>query len=180
MNTISEASQNVMLSVIIGKKPLFLPEFFEKIYQLDYPKDKLFLYVIVQNITKYHYVKESLRLWKNEYRSVKFLPSENPAKARQESIHYAKNFKVDSIFFISSSAHLENPTVLKDLIQENVPVVAPFLKTYETFGYARRICDLGFPQSLNDSHSFPHLVTQKGLREWNYEFIKVIPMRRSA
>ena len=68
MNTISEASQNVMLSVIIGKKPLFLPEFFEKIYQLDYPKDKLFLYVIVQNITKYHYVKESLRLWKNEYR----------------------------------------------------------------------------------------------------------------
>ena len=57
-----------MLSVIIGKKPLFLPEFFEKIYQLDYPKDKLFLYVVVQNITKYHYVKESLRLWKNEYR----------------------------------------------------------------------------------------------------------------
>ena len=66
--TISEVSQNVMLSVIIGKKPLFLPEFFEKIYQLDYPKDKLFLYVVVQNITKYHYVKESLRLWKNEYR----------------------------------------------------------------------------------------------------------------
>ena len=108
------------------------------------------------------------------FRSVKFLPSENPAKARQESIHYAKNFKVDSIFFISSTAHLENPKVLRDLIQENVPVVAPFLKTYETFGYTRRICDLGFPQSLNDSHSFPHLVTQKGLREWNYEFIKVI------
>ena len=28
-------------------------------------------------------------------------------------------------------------------------------------------------QPLNDSHSFPFLVTQKGLREYNYEFIKI-------
>ena len=66
---------------------------------------------------------------------MKFLPSENPAKARQEAIHYAKNFKVDSIFFISTSAHLENPQVLKALIQQNVPIG----ELYESFSAKRRL-----------------------------------------
>ena len=131
----------------------------------------------VQVSKKIHWLP--ICIWEKTYifftffRALKFLPSENPAKARQEAIHYAKNFKVDNIFFISSVAHLENPSVLKALIKENVPVIAPFLKTYETFGYARRICDVGMEQPLNDSHSFPFLVTQKGLREYNYEFIKI-------
>ena len=107
------------------------------------------------------------------FSAVKFLPSLNPAKSRQEAIHYAKNFKVGHIFFISTSAHLENPQVLKDLLKQNVPIVAPFLKTYETFGHVRRICDIGLEHPLNDSSAFPDIIAQKGLREQNYEIIKV-------
>ena len=68
---------------------------------------------------------------------------------------------------------MENPQVLKDLLKQNVPIVAPFLKTYETFGHVRRICDIGLEHPLNDSSAFPDIIAQKGLREQNYEIIKV-------
>ena len=65
---------NVMLALIVGKSPLFLPEFLQKVYDLDYPKDHLFIHVTIQNATKYHYVKEVMRKWKQEYRYVKKTP----------------------------------------------------------------------------------------------------------
>ena len=39
------------------------------------------------------------------------------AKAKQDAIHYAKNFRVKFILFLSSLAHLEDPQTLKDLIK---------------------------------------------------------------
>ena len=59
---------NVMLALIVGKSPLFLPEFLQKVYNLDYPKDHLFIHVTIQNATKYHYVKEVMSIWKQEYK----------------------------------------------------------------------------------------------------------------
>ena len=50
----------------------------------------------------------------------------------------------------------------KDLIKADKDVVAPFLMTYETFSHARRVCPIGMHRVINDSNSFPHLVTQKG------------------
>ena len=64
---------NVMLALIVGKSPLFLQEFFQKVYDLDYPKDHLFIHVTIQNATKYHYVKEVMSNWKQEYKYVKIL-----------------------------------------------------------------------------------------------------------
>lgn len=101
------------------------------------------------------------------------LPSESEGKARQEAVHYAKNFRVDSILFMSSAAHLEDPNTLKSLMNQDTTAVAPFLKTYEKFSHARRICDIGLASILNDSSSFPDLVTQKGLRRENYDYILV-------
>ena len=60
-----------MLALIVGKSPLFLPEFLQKIYNLDYPKDHLFIHVTIQNATKYHYVKEVMSKWTQEYKYVK-------------------------------------------------------------------------------------------------------------
>ena len=57
-----------MLALVIGPQPLFLPEFLQKIHNIDYPKNQLFLHVTVQNATKYYYVKEVINSWKNEYR----------------------------------------------------------------------------------------------------------------
>lgn len=101
------------------------------------------------------------------------MPSSNPIKCRQEAVHYAKNFRVDSILFISSNAQLERLDTLHTLVAQNLTIVVPFMKTYEKFGYARRICDIGLAKPLNDSTPFPTLVTQKGLRENNYDKILV-------
>ena len=66
------------------------------------------------------------------------------------------------ILFLSSLAHLEEPQTLKDLIKADKDIVAPFLMTYETFSHARRVCPVGIDRVINDSNSFPHLITQKG------------------
>ena len=166
-------SKKVMLAITVGEKSLFVPEFFQKIQDLDYPKSSLFVHIAVQNSTQYHYIKLLTDPWKSTYKSVKIVPSKNPAKAKQEAIHYAKNFKADYIFFISSVAHFERPDTLKALLKTNTKVVAPFLKTYEKFYYARRLCNVGLSRWLNDSHSFPTLATQKGLREENYDRILI-------
>ena len=166
-------TKDVMLAIVVGEKSLFLPEFFQKIQGLEYPKEHLFVHITVQNSTQYHYIKLLTKQWNTQYKSVKIVPSKNPAKAKQEAIHYAKNFKADSIFFVSSVAHLENPKTLQNLLNSNTKVVAPYLKTYEKFYHARRLCDVGLSRWLNDSHSFHALVTQKGLREENYERILI-------
>ena len=166
-------SKKVMLAITVGEKSLFVPEFFQKIQDLDYPQSNLFVHITVQNSTQYHYIKLLTDPWKSTYQSVKIVPSKNPAKAKQEAIHYAKNFKADYIFFISSVAHFERPDTLKALLKTNTKVVAPFLKTYEKFYYARRLCNVGLSRWLNDSHSFPTLATQKGLREENYDRILI-------
>lgn len=57
-----------MVAMVVGQKSLFLPEFFEKIYQQDYPKEHIFLHVTVQNVTKYEYVRSIVAAWKKEYR----------------------------------------------------------------------------------------------------------------
>ena len=112
-------------------------------------------------------------IWVFFRRKVKLLPSENAAKAKQEAIHYAKNFKVDFIFFLSSHAHLERSDVLNSLVKKDVQVIAPFLKTYEKFSFAYRICQLGRYKQFNDSSSFPNLVAQKDLKLEHYQNILV-------
>ena len=65
---IKENSQDILIAVTIGKQSLFLEEFFEKLYQLDYPKKRTFLHIAIQNRTKYHYVSLYTQQWRNEYR----------------------------------------------------------------------------------------------------------------
>ena len=173
MILISDEIKDVMIAITINQRPLFLPEFFEKIYNLNYPKDHVSLHISVQNGTIYSEIKALMKPWSSEYKKIILLPSENPAKAKQEAIHYAKNLHDEYILFMSDVAHLEEPDTLKALISQNKEVVAPFLMTYEKFSYARRICNLGPRLHNNDSHSFPSLVTQKGLREENYDLILV-------
>ena len=156
-----------MIAVTFGKQLLFLPEFLKSLENLDYPKQHICLHITVQNATKYDLIKSTINSWKPKYKNIKFLPSVNAAKAKQDAIHYAKNFHVNYILFLSSLAHLEDPETLKDLIKANKDIVAPFLMTYETFSYARRVCPVGTQKVINDSNSFPHLVTQKG-KKWHF------------
>ena len=168
-----EEIQDVLITVTVVKQALFLPEFFDKLQNLKYPKSHIFLHVVVQNGTKFDYVKLLLEPVKSQYKKVKFLPSDNPGKAKQEAIHYAKNFRVKSILFLSSVAQLEDPNTLMALVKADKDVVAPFMKTYEKFNHVRRICDAGAGLRLNDSHSFPDLVTLRGIKPQNYEKILV-------
>ena len=79
---------NVMLALIVGKRPLFLPEFLQKVYDLDYPKDHLFIHVTIQNATKYHYVKEVMNKWKQEYRYVKSFTTYLPLKKKNHFFQF--------------------------------------------------------------------------------------------
>ena len=102
-----------MIAVTFGKDFLFLSEFLQTLENLDYPKEHICLHITVQNSTKYDFIKSTINSWRPKYQNIKFLPSANPAKAKQDAIHYAKNFRVNYILFLSSLAHLEDPATLR-------------------------------------------------------------------
>ena len=108
-----ENTKDVMIAVTFGKDFLFLPEFLQTLENLDYPKEHICLHITVQNSTKYDFIKSTINSWRPKYQNIKFLPSANAAKAKQDAIHYAKNFRVNYILFLSSLAHLEDPATLK-------------------------------------------------------------------
>ncbi len=98
---------------------------------------------------------------------------EDPVKIKLETIQRAQTLKTKYIFFVSSVVQLERTDTLDILVEQDKTIISPFLKTYEKFGYARRICDVGLEKPLNDTHSFPKLVTQGGLRDYNYPKILI-------
>jgi hypothetical protein len=57
-----------MFAITVADKTLFLPEFFDKLYAQDYPKNNIFIHIAVQNITKVEYVRNLIKPWTKEYR----------------------------------------------------------------------------------------------------------------
>lgn len=125
-------SFTVLISLFIEFPTPFLEEYFDKILSLNYPKDKI--HIFIHNRVEYHekLVETFLEHAKNEkYLSVKALNYKDgitEATARELAVNRCLTKKCDYLFVVDSDVHLENLDTLVELIALNQTFVAPMIK----------------------------------------------------
>lgn len=139
---------NIFIAILAKQKEKVLPLFLRSLYELDYPKENISLYVRTNNNTDN--TKEILESWlakhREEYRYVSYDSSDIAdavqeykvhewngvrfralAKIRQASIDECLKTDCDYYFVIDVDNFLF-PETLKDLIQADKSIVAPLLR----------------------------------------------------
>lgn len=163
----------VHMSLFIEVNTPFIEGFFSKIYQLEYPKERIHLFI--HNTMKYHsvHVKNFTEKFGSEYLSLKEIKPEDGSpewSARDLSLSQCLAKNCDLYFAVDSTAHLDNPFTLKLLIEQNRTVVAPMLvrpgKAWSNFWGA--LTNDGFYARSNDYMDIVYS-NKRGL--WNVPFI---------
>ncbi|PNF43292.1 Procollagen-lysine,2-oxoglutarate 5-dioxygenase 3 [Cryptotermes secundus] len=120
----------VLIAVFIEQPTPFLEEFLDKLYHIEYPREKLHLFV--HNSAEFHaeLVEDFLSQHGEEYRTIKRINPSHKTKeseARSLAINYCLTVECEYYLNLDSDAHLDNPHALRLLIEQNRSVVAPLL-----------------------------------------------------
>lgn len=120
----------VVIGMFIEQPTPFLEEFLHKFVALNYPKDKIHL--VLHNNAAYHakQIDGFVEQHGKEYQSLKFISHEDKVKewhARNMGIEECLKRKCDYYFNLDAVAHVDNPHLLKLLIEQNRPVIAPMM-----------------------------------------------------
>ncbi|KAJ8376052.1 hypothetical protein SKAU_G00066320 [Synaphobranchus kaupii] len=125
---------SITVGVFIEQPTAFLPEFFERLLSLDYPKDKLT--VFVHNNEVYH-EKHIQKFWeenKNTFKSFKVVGPEevlSQGEARNMGMDSCRQDSgCDYYFSIDADVVLTNRQTLKLLIEQNRKIVGPLVSRH--------------------------------------------------
>ncbi|CAH1960621.1 unnamed protein product [Acanthoscelides obtectus] len=163
----------VYMAIFIEVNTPFLEEGLQKVYNLDYPKERMHLFI--HNAAKYHtsLVKNFTEKYASEYLSFKQILAEDGTPewtARDLSLDQSTAKNVDWYFSLDSIVHLDNPQTLRLLIEQNRSVVAPLLvrsgKAWSNFWGA--LTKDGFYARSKD---YLEIVYNKKRGLWNVPFI---------
>ncbi|CAK1588530.1 unnamed protein product [Parnassius mnemosyne] len=140
----------VAISVLIRNKAHTLPYFFSSLMNLDYPKDRIYIWIysdfnadnsvdIIEDwVEKYGpdynaiYVTTNTttgQLHPDEKISTNWSPQhfQHVIHLREDAIRFARRMWADFIFMIDADVFLTNPSTLKVLVNKDFTVVAPML-----------------------------------------------------
>ncbi|XP_068199821.1 procollagen-lysine,2-oxoglutarate 5-dioxygenase 2 isoform X2 [Antennarius striatus] len=165
---------NVLVGVFIEQPTPFLPEFFQQLLTLDYPKDKIKLFV--HNNEVYH-EKHIQKFWeenRNTFHSFKVVgPEENlsQGEARNMGMDLCRqNAKCDYYFSIDSDVMLTNRQTLKLLIEQNRKIIGPLVtrhnKLWSNFWGA-----LSLDGYYARSEDYVDIVQRKRVGVWNIPYM---------
>ncbi|XP_065582274.1 procollagen-lysine,2-oxoglutarate 5-dioxygenase 1-like isoform X1 [Artemia franciscana] len=120
----------VVMGVFIGAPTPFLEEFLTKISGITYPKRRIHLFI--HNNAEYHskQIEEFVKEVGPLYKSVKFIRHTDDIKewhSRNLAIEECVQKKCDYYFNVDAVAQIDNPHILKLLIEQNRPIVAPMM-----------------------------------------------------
>ncbi|XP_056420797.1 procollagen-lysine,2-oxoglutarate 5-dioxygenase 2 isoform X2 [Hyla sarda] len=121
----------VTVGVFIEQPTPFLPEFFKRLLALDYPKEKLSLFI--HNSEVYH-EKHVQKFWKEAKTVIKNLKVVGPeemitqAEARNMGMDICRQDSECNYYFsLDADVALTNPQTLKLLIEQNRKIIAPLV-----------------------------------------------------
>ncbi|XP_077365334.1 procollagen-lysine,2-oxoglutarate 5-dioxygenase 2 isoform X2 [Festucalex cinctus] len=165
---------NVLLGVFIEHPTPFLPEFFQRLLTLDYPKDKL--KVFVHNNEVYH-ERHMQKFWeehRNVFSSLKVVgPEENlsQGEARNMAMDLCRqDATCDFYFSIDSDVMLTNAQTLKLLIEQNRKLIGPLVtrhnKLWSNFWGA-----LSLDGYYARSEDYVDIVQRKRVGVWNIPYM---------
>ncbi|XP_051538136.1 procollagen-lysine,2-oxoglutarate 5-dioxygenase 2-like isoform X2 [Myxocyprinus asiaticus] len=164
----------VTVGVYIEQPTPFLPEFLERLRTLDYPKDKLAIFV--HNSEVYH-EKHIQKFWeenKDVFRSFKVVgPEENLSQGEARNMGMdlcRKDLSCEYYFSIDADVMLTNRQTLKLLIEQNRKIIAPLVtrhgKLWSNFWGA-----LSLDGYYARSEDYIDIVQGKRVGVWNIPFI---------
>ncbi|XP_060793871.1 multifunctional procollagen lysine hydroxylase and glycosyltransferase LH3 isoform X2 [Neoarius graeffei] len=180
-DTPDEEMPQVLIAVFIEQPTPFIEEFLERLTTFNYPYTRLRLFI--HNNVVYH-EQHVQRFWKEH----RFLfpnahivgPEENLQhdQARTMAVEVCKNDPAcDYYFSIDSDVALINPDILRVLIEENKPVIAPMLsrhgKLWSNFWGA--LSPEGF---YSRSEDYIDIVQGKRVGVWNVPYITQVYLIR--
>ncbi|KAM9775394.1 procollagen-lysine,2-oxoglutarate 5-dioxygenase 2 isoform 2-T2 [Syngnathus typhle] len=165
---------NVLLGVFIEHPTPFLSEFFQRLMTLDYPKDKL--KVFVHNHEVYH-ERHMQTFWeehRNVFSSLKVVgPEENlsQGEARNMAMDLCRqDATCDFYFSIDSDVMLTNAQTLKLLIEQNRKIIGPLVtrhnKLWSNFWGA-----LSLDGYYARSEDYVDIVQRKRVGVWNIPYM---------
>ncbi|XP_037136122.1 procollagen-lysine,2-oxoglutarate 5-dioxygenase 2 isoform X2 [Syngnathus acus] len=165
---------NVLLGVFIEHPTPFLSEFFQRLMTLDYPKDKL--KVFVHNHEVYH-ERHMQKFWvehRNVFSSLKVVgPEENlsQGEARNMAMDLCRqDATCDFYFSIDSDVMLTNAQTLKLLIEQNRKIIGPLVtrhnKLWSNFWGA-----LSLDGYYARSEDYVDIVQRKRVGVWNIPYM---------
>ncbi|XP_077480891.1 procollagen-lysine,2-oxoglutarate 5-dioxygenase 2 isoform X2 [Stigmatopora argus] len=165
---------NVLVGVFIEHPTPFLPEFFQRLISLDYPKDKLS--VFVHNNEVYH-EKHMQKIWeehKNVFRSLKVVgPEENlsQGEARNMAMDICRQDDTCAFYFsMDSDVVLTNTQTLTLLIEQNRKIIGPLVtrhnKLWSNFWGA-----LSLDGYYARSEDYVDIVQRKRVGVWNIPYM---------
>ncbi|KAM4718872.1 procollagen-lysine,2-oxoglutarate 5-dioxygenase 2 isoform 2-T2 [Anableps anableps] len=165
---------DVLVGVFIEQPTPFLPEFFQRLLTLDYPKDKLKLFV--HNNEVYH-EKHIQRFWeenRDTFKSFKVVgPEENLSQGEARNMGMdlcRKDATCDYYFSIDSDVMLTNRQTLKLLIEQNRKIIGPIVtrhgKLWSNFWGA-----LSLDGYYARSEDYVDIVQRKRVGVWNIPYM---------
>ncbi|BES98199.1 glycosyltransferase 25 family [Nesidiocoris tenuis] len=145
-------SETVLISILVRNKAHTLPYFLTYLEKLDYPKDRISLWIRSDHNqdNSIEIVEKWLTEYGHKYHSVhKVLDKQSPPKIegeqglahwpksryhhviplRESALHTARYMWADYIWVLDCDVFITNSTTLRDLIAKNLPIVAPALRS---------------------------------------------------
>lgn len=172
-----EEYPKILMGFFVEKPTPFIPEFLNRMMQLEYPKKRIDLFI--HNTVPYH--KSQIGEWltdkiKKQFNSITVLQPEDKVteyQARNHAIEVCEEKKCDYLFTVDGSVVLTNKNTLKILIEQNRPVLAPIVsrhgKLWSNFWGA-----LGSDGFYARSRDYLAIVQRQRKGVWNSVFISSV------
>ncbi|KAK1884845.1 Procollagen-lysine2-oxoglutarate 5-dioxygenase 2 [Dissostichus eleginoides] len=165
---------NVLVGVFIEQPTPFLPEFFHRLLTLDYPKDKL--KVFVHNNEVYH-EKHIQKFWeenRNVFNTFKVVgPEENLSQGEARNMGMdicRKDVTCDFYFSMDSDVMLNNRQTLKLLVEQNRKIIGPLVTRHGKL-WSNFWGGLSLDGYYARSEDYIDIVQRKRVGLWNIPFM---------
>ncbi|XP_053954826.1 procollagen-lysine,2-oxoglutarate 5-dioxygenase [Anastrepha ludens] len=172
----------ISMALIITQAVPFFDMFLEKIENLNYPKDKLHLFIYSNQ--KFHddMAKSFLKRLEQEYRSVKIVLSSdmlNEQQGRELALQQAKKKQCDYIFFVDADVQVDDPQLLREMLIMNRQFAAPVVSKYDELwsNFWGALSDGGY---YARSHDYVDIVKGSFTGMWNVPYVSSVYLIKSS
>ncbi|CAL8292338.1 unnamed protein product [Lota lota] len=174
---------DVLLGVFIEQPTPFLPEFFQRLLTLDYPREKLNLFLHNQEVYHEKHIEQFWKEHRHEFNSFKVVgPEENLSQgdARNMGMDLCrKDTSCDYYLSIDSDVMLTNRQTLKILIQQNRKVIAPLVTRHGKL-WSNFWGSLSLDGYYARSEDYIDIVQGKRIGVWNVPFLAHVYLVQGA